>query len=330
VNRFEYLRAGRSAQALSLARNAPDGQGRLLAGGTDLLPLVKDRVLHPSRLVDIKRLADVDRRVEVDGHGITLGGLATLADVAAHERLAEEVWMLVEAARSAATPQLRAVATVAGNLLQRPRCWYYRNHHFHCWLQGGEHCPARDGQNQFHAIFPSQPGSPCCAVHPSDLAPCLLALEGRVRLRNADGQEREVEAERFFREPTPEWRTETVLDDEVLVSVALPPLPAGTRTGYAKAMTRKAWSFALASVAAAVQVRDGLVADARLALGGVAGVPLRARRAEAVLRDRAPSDRLFEEAADRALEDARPLAHNAYKIPLTRGLLVRTLRELST
>ncbi|MFU8817171.1 MAG: FAD binding domain-containing protein [Pseudomonadales bacterium] len=322
---FEFRRAGSSGEALSLA--GADG-GHLLAGGTDLIPLLKDSVVRADRLVDIKRLDDVDAAISIADDGVRIGALAILADVAADARLGERLPLLGQALRAAATPQLRAMATVGGNLLQRPRCWYYRNEAFHCWLAGGDDCPARTGQNQLHAVFPGGDGNPCCAVHPSDLAPCLLALDAQLLLRDAAGAERNVAAEAFFRLPTPERRTETVLADEVLVAVRMALPAAGSRSSYVKAMARKAWSFALAGVAATVEMRDDSIADARLVLGGVAGTPWRARAAEDLLRGRAPSEALFERAARRALEQARPLGHNAYKIPLTRGLIMQTLRAL--
>jgi xanthine dehydrogenase YagS FAD-binding subunit len=325
---FGYYRAASTSEALKLAGAAPDGTGRLLAGGTDLIPLLKDRVVEADRLVDIKRIGDVDRIVTVSEQGAVIGALATLADVAGDVRLDVYARMLGQAARSAATPQIRAMATVGGNLLQRPRCWYFRNDAFHCWLEGGEDCPARTGQNQLHAIFPGGDGTPCCAVQPSDLAPCLVALEAELVLRTANGDERVVAAEAFFRLPTDERRTETVLRNELLTAVRLPPLPTGTRTAYAKAASRKTWSFALASIAARLEIHDGRIDDARLVLGGVAGVPWRARAAEAILRGDTPSDALFVRAARRALADAQPLAHNRYKVPLARGLLERTLRDL--
>ena len=327
---FDYRRAEDCAEALSLADAAEDGSGRLLAGGTDLLPLLMDDVVRARRLVDIKRLADVDDAIRSAGDGtITIGALVRLADVAADRRLAERAALLGQAARAAATPQLRAMATVGGNLLQRPRCWYYRNPHFHCWLQGGDTCPARNGQNQRHALFGGGAGSPCLAVHPSDLAPCLVALDAEVMLRDGAGVERSLPVEQFFRLPTPERRVETVLEREVLVQVRLPATASDSRTGYAKAMARKSWSFALGAAAVRLDVDGARIADARVVLGGVANIPWRARDAEAVLVGQAPSETLFERAAHAALAGATPLAHNAYKVPLVRGLITRTLRELA-
>lgn len=326
MRRFEYRRATDSAQAFELIAEAVDGAA-LLAGGTDLLALHKDGVLHRSRLVDIKRLGDLDDTVRVVDDQLVIGALATLADLA-HDGSPAAQWALLgQAARSAATPQLRAMATVAGNLLQRPRCWYFRNPAFHCWLAGGDGCPARDGRNERHAIFPGAESSPCCAVHPSDLAPCLVALDAQVRLRAPDGAERLVDVAELFRAPTPDRRTETVLNGELITAVYL-PLPAeGSRTAYRKAMSRRSWSFALSAAAVHLNVRGDRITDARVVLGGVAGVPWRAHQAESALRDQAPSDQVLDRAARLAVVDAEPLAHNAYKVPLTRGMVARALRS---
>lgn len=325
---FEYRRARDSGEALALIADAA-AESRLLAGGTDLLPLMKDRVIHPGRLVDIKRLPDLNGAIRVSEHGVSIGALATLADLTDHAGLAAAAPLLVDAARSAATPQIRRMATVGGNLLQRPRCWYFRHPRFHCWLAGGDGCPARDGRNDRHAIFAAQPASPCCAVHPSDLAPCLVALDADVVLRARTGDERLLPVAELFRPPVPERRTETVQGGELLTEVRWARLPAGTRTVYLKASSRRTWSFALAAVAARLAVTDGRIGDARVVLGGVANVPWRSRRAEQVLRGAEPGEAVFERAAAEALADAEPLHHNAYKVPLARGLLVRALTLLA-
>jgi len=325
---FEYRRAAHSREAIALC-TGPEEEAKLLAGGTDLIPLMKDGVLHPRRLVDIKRAADVPGDIRASDHGITIGALATLADVADHAAISSHAAMLAEAAQAAATPQLRAMATVGGNLLQRPRCWYYRNSHFHCWLAGGERCQAREGRNDRHAIFESDDENPCCAVHPSDLAPCLVALDAQVLLRDEDGAERALPVEHLFAPPSPERRTETRLGREIVVEVRLPALSPGTRGCFRKAMSRSAWGFALSSVAARVDLEDGRIAEARLVLGGVASVPWRARQAEQALRERSLAGDVVRRAADLAVADARPLGHNAYKVPLTRGLVIEALDAMS-
>jgi xanthine dehydrogenase YagS FAD-binding subunit len=303
-----------------------DGGIRPLAGGTDLLTMMKADVAAPSRLVDIKRVSGLSGDVEETEQGLTLGALATLAEIETHPLIGERYPALSEAAALAATPQLRNMATIGGNLLQRPRCWYFRSPHFRCWLKGGDDCPARDGENQLHALFGA---NPCVAVHPSDLATALVALEAEVRLRGPDG-ERTLPIADFFALPTDERRTETVAaSDELLLSVQLPAPPAGTRSTYLKAMDRKVWAFALVGVAAVMRTAGRRIDDARLVLGGVAPIPWRARAAEQALIGAEIGEELFARAADIALAEAQPLGHNAYKVPLARALVRRALASLT-
>jgi xanthine dehydrogenase YagS FAD-binding subunit len=323
---FEYSSAGSVDEIVEVLRQAThDGAVRPLAGGTDLLPLMKEDITAPARLVDIKRAAGLNGDVRETADGLTLGALTTLADIETHPLLRERYPALTEAATVAATPQLRNMATLGGNLLQRPRCWYFRNQLFHCWLKGGEECPARDGENRLHALFG---GGPCYAVHPSDLATALVALDASVRLRGGEG-ERTVTLADFFALPTDDRRVEvTMRPDEVLLDVRIPTPAPGMRSHYLKAMDRKVWAFALVGVAAAVRLDGGLIADARLVLGGVAPIPWRLPVVERLLVGAKPEPALFDQAAEAALADAQPLQDNAYKVPLARALLRRSLSTL--
>lgn len=321
---FEYQRPQSLEEAFRfLSRDGSE----LLAGGTDLLTLMKQEIAAPKYVVDIKRLEALPREIQTvrDG-GVRVGALATLSDVQNSATLAGPYAALAEAAEVAATPQLRNMATVGGNLLQRPRCWYFRNPHLHCWLKGGDDCFARDGRNEYHAIFDI---SPCVAAHPSDLAPALLVLDAEVHLQWTDG-ERRVALENFFAAPAEERRRETRIGrDELLLSVRIPGLPAAMRSTYVKAMARKVWAFALVSVAAAVHVQSGQIEDVRIALGGVAPVPLRARAVESALVGQPATIKQFEEAAALAVADAQPLEYNQYKIALARRLIVRALQRVT-
>ena len=323
---FEYASAATLDEAIALLGQSGDGTTRALAGGTDLLTLIKADVATPSRLIDIKRVPELASGIAVTDGEVTIGALTPLAEIETHALICERYPALAEAAALAATPQLRNMATIGGNLLQRPRCWYYRSPHFHCWLKGGEECQARDGENQQHAIFDV---SLCVATHPSDLATALVALDAIVHLRGAGG-ERTVPLREFFAPPTDERRTETALGDgEIVTALALLAPGTATRSTYLKAMDRKTWAFALVGVAAALRVEDGRIADARLVLGGVAPVPLRAEAAERLLIGAAPEEATFARAATAALDDATPLAHNGYKLPLARGLIGQALAALA-
>lgn len=309
-----------------LALPVQDGR-RFLAGGTDLLTLMKADVFSPSMLVDIKRIDDMPHGIEErDDGGVVIGALTTLSEIERHAGLRVRFPALVSAVSQAATPQLRNMATIGGNLLQRPRCWYYRSSLFHCWLKGGDECHARDGENSHHAILGQ---SPCVAVHPSDAATALVAHGATVRLRGPEG-ERTIALEDLFREPTDDHRTETLVDPaELVLAVELPSPAAGTRSVYLKAMDRKVWAFALASVAATLTLEDGQITAARLVLGGVAPIPWRAREAEAALAGQAVSVDVLNRAADIALQGAHPLEHNGYKVVLARNLVQKALHGLA-
>lgn len=304
----------------------PLGGVQPLAGGTDLLTLMKADVASPTVLVNVKGIDGLHRGIEETTRGLTLGALTTLSEIETSSLVRERFPALAEAAALAATPQLRNMATLGGNLLQRPRCWYFRSHLFHCWLKGGDECQARDGENQQHAVFDL---GPCVAVHPSDPATALLALDAEVTLRGPRG-DRTIAVDALLAAPEEERRQETTLrGDELLMAVHVRSLPAGSRSVYLKAMDRKVWAFALVGVAATARVENGKIVEARLALGGVANVPLRATRAEGMLHGNAPDDALFERAAAAALEGTKPLAHNGYKLPLAKSLVVRALREVT-
>lgn len=327
---FDFARPDSIAEAVALLdggdRSGSNGAA-LLAGGTDLLTLMKADLSAPERLIDIKRLAELDNRIEEGEDGLTIGALATLAQLEEDPRVTTLHPALAEAAALAATPQLRHMATIGGNLLQRPRCWYFRNPRVPCWLKGGEDCPAREGENQLHALFDV---SPCVAVHPSDPATALVALDASVRLRGAAG-ERELRLADFFAPPTDERRTETVIrGDELIVSLHVPAGAPGARSTYLKAMNRKIWAFALVGVAVVVRLEEDRIAEARVVLGGVAPVPWRAESAERLLTGAEVSDDVIARAAETALDSAQPLAHNGYKVPLAKALVRRALEGLTS
>jgi xanthine dehydrogenase YagS FAD-binding subunit len=311
---FDYSSPASAEEAIALLGR----DTRALAGGTDLLPLMKSDLVAPSRLVNVKQFLDAEIR-EGTG-GLRLGALTVLDEIEKNSLIKKSYSALAEAAAAAASPQLRNMATIGGNLLQRPRCWYFRNPRIDCWLKGGETCQAKDGENKLHALYG---GGPCYAVHPSDLAGALVALEAQVRVRSKEG-ESVIPCEDFFILPTPARRSETVLDeDELIVAVELPHLDV--RSTYLKAMERKVWTFAMAGVAVALRRSGDRIEHARIVLTGVAPVPWRAKAAEEILLGGEWSERLIADAAEAALEGAKPLAHNAYKISLLKVLVRRAL-----
>lgn len=252
------------------------------------------------------------------------GALVTLSDIEHSSLLQERFPALAQAAGLAATPQLRNMATIGGNILQRPRCWYFRKSHFPCWLKGGEGCPARDGENHLHAIFDQ---SPCVAVHPSDLALALVAHNAEVLLRGSGG-ERSLPIEQFFASPTDDRRTENVLGaDELVIGLRVPV--SDMRSVYLKAMDRNVWAFALVGVAVAMRIDGDTVTEARVVLSGVAQTPWRSSAAEAALVGAAADEATWRAAAEAAVENAAPLAHNGYKVALAQSLVRQALAALA-
>jgi xanthine dehydrogenase YagS FAD-binding subunit len=311
---FTYTRP----ESIDAAIGVMSAATRPLAGGTDLLTLMKDGIFEPESLLDIKRLPELSAEIGSDGEVITIGALATLADLEQSEIVRRSLPALAEAASLAASPQLRNMATIGGNVLQRPRCWYFRNKSIPCWLKGGDDCPARGGENQHHAVFDM---SPCVSVHPSDLAPVLVAYGAKVRIVDSQGAG-EIPIGDFYQAPEENRRIEHVLPDDAVITGLRITIPsADVRSTYLKAMDRKAWAFALASVAVMLEMRDGVVADGRIVLGGVANIPKRATEAEHLLLGSRLTDELIEEAANAAVAKMTPLEHNGYKVPLVRGLV---------
>jgi xanthine dehydrogenase YagS FAD-binding subunit len=320
-------------EAVTLARRAREaGQSVSFAGGgTDLLQLVKDRIPNrpgmgmPDVLVNLKSvpgLGSVESRR--DGE-LVVGGLVTLSVLAANALVRGPLAALAEAAESVATPQIRNVGTVAGNVVQRPWCWYYRNG-FPCYKAGGDRCFSAGGENQLHAILG---GGPSYIVHPSDLAPALVALGARFRLVGPGG-ERTVPAEEFFVLPRQDAARENVLaDDEVLAFVELPAHAGDVRGTYRKVMDRETWTHALASAAVLMRMDGDVCRDARIVLGGVAPVPWRVPAAEALLAGQRVEPELARRVGAAAVEGARPLAKNAYKVPLASRVVERAVLTLA-
>ncbi len=317
---FEHVNATSLEDAL--ATMGEDWQIRLIAGGTDLIPLMKKSIITPSRLVNIKPVLQLANLNFTDENGLSIGALATLDDVSRYPPVAQYYRVLSEAIGVAASPQLRNMATIAGNLCQESRCWYYRNLFF-CWLKGGEICYASGGENRIHAVFG---GGPCYFAHPSDPAPALIALGAELTLYDSGGNSRSIPMESFYAPPTAERRRATILRPNELVTwIRVPTPPQEARGVYLKAMDRETWAFALASVA--VQgVWDGPVArEISIILGGVAPIPWRARQAEDVVRGQPVDGRIAREAGEAAVIGAQPLQHNGYKVDLIRTLVERAL-----
>jgi xanthine dehydrogenase YagS FAD-binding subunit len=294
-----------------------------VGGGSDLLGLVKEHLVEPDTLVNLKAIRGLDQ-VSARGGEITIGGLITLDTLSREPMIRSQYAVLAEAAESVGTPQIRNAGTLAGNLCQRPWCWYYRNN-FPCFKNGGTKCFSVAGENQFHAIFG---GGPSFIVHPSDTAPALVALDAKFRIVGPSG-ERTIPAAEFFALPRMNAAKENVLaPDEVLASVHLPRARTWKST-YHKVMDREAWTHAVVSAAIALEMDQQMCKSARIVLGGVAPVPWRLQKVEAMLAGQRITPELAARVGDAAVEGANPLAKNAYKVPLTRTVVRRTLLSLA-
>ena len=319
--------------AVALAQAAQrEGQSvSFISGGTDLLQLVKERVVNrpgadvPDVLVNLKSIDGLDRVDDGAEGGLNVGGLITLDALGADPHIRDRYTVLAEAADNVATLQIRNVGTLAGNVCQRPWCWYYRNG-FHCYKAGGNECFSIAGENQLHAIFG---GGPSFIVHPSDVAPALVALDASYRIVGPSG-ERTLSGDDFFVLPRDDAAHENVLaDDEVLASVELPATGDGVRSTYHKVMDRDAWTHALVSAAVVLDMDGDLCREARIVLGGVAPVPWRVPAAEQLLAGQRVTEELARSVGAAAVAGARPLSKNAYKVPLIRGVVARTVLSLA-
>ncbi|WP_329286637.1 FAD binding domain-containing protein [Streptomyces sp. NBC_00691] len=322
---FAYLRADRTDQALAAYAAHPGAQ--YIAGGTNLVDLMKLGVADPPFLVDISRLP-LDGVDETPDGGLRIGATVRNSDLAAHPLVRTRYTALSQALLAGASGQLRNAATTGGNLLQRTRCPYFQDTSKPCNKRApGTGCPAREGVHRDLAVLGHS--TRCVATHPSDMAVALAALDARVHLIGLDG-ERTVPLTEFHRLPgdTPEHDT-VVRPGELVTAVTLPP-PTGTHSAYRKARDRASYAFALVSVAAALTVEDGVVRHAALAFGGVAHAPWRARAAEEVLLGAPATEETWVRAADTELAAAEPLRDNAFKVPLARGLAVRVLTDLAS
>ena len=313
----------RFTQVKTVDAAALEPGGRFVAGGTTLIDLMKLDVETPKQVVDIN-LLPLDRiEASADG-GLKIGAMVRNSDLANHQIVKERYVVLSEALLSGASPQLRNMATTGGNLLQRTRCYYFRDTAYACnKRQPGSGCSAIDGFNRIHAVLGGSEN--CVATHPSDMAVAMIALEATVHTRAAKG-ERAIALNDFYLVPGSTPDRENVLEPgELITYVTLPNLPAGTKSHYLKLRDRAQYEFALASAAVVASVESGRVRRVRIALGGVGTKPWRSREAEAVLEGKAANEQNFRAAAEAAMRGAKPLRYNGFKIELAKRALVRTL-----
>ncbi|MBB5084009.1 FAD binding domain-containing protein [Nonomuraea endophytica] len=322
---FEYVRAVDAGQAVALVSADPDTS--YLAGGTTQLDLMKDGVLRPARLVDVTRLPLSG--VTSTGSAIRVGATTTMEELAADPVVIERLPFIREALLLGASTQLRNLATIGGNLLQRARCRYFRDPAVEACNKRdpGSGCAAITGFARMHAILGTS--DHCIALHASDVAVPLVALDSVVHVQGVDGP-RGIPLTEFYRPPGDTPHIENVLrHGELITAVEVPLLPEGARSHYLKVRDRVSYEFALTSAGAALVIQDGLITSARVALGGVGTLPWRSWEAERVLRDAPATRETFRAAADAALEGARTLPGTAFKVDLAKRTLVRTLETIA-
>jgi xanthine dehydrogenase YagS FAD-binding subunit len=301
--------------------------GKYIAGGTDLMQLMKDNVETPDRLVDLEPLSLT--RIQAGNDSLRLEAMARMSDVAAHPVVRERFPVISQALLASASPQIRNMGTMGGNLLQRTRCGYFRDTGFACnKREPGSGCPAINGENRMLAILGGS--THCIASHPSDLAVALLALDATVELRAANGAQRSLPLRDFHREPgdTPQIET-NLAPGEMIEAIVVPDTPVARRSHYLKMRDRTSFEFALVSAAVAMQVDNGTVRDVRVAAGGIGTRPWRLPEVEATLRNTRLNDQGLRAAAAQAGQGARPASQNAFKLTLLRRTVLRALQTVS-
>jgi xanthine dehydrogenase YagS FAD-binding subunit len=321
VKAFKHFNATSVDGAIALMRSSK-GNANLIAGGTDLLGVLKDEILpkYPEAIINIKTIPGLDD-VKENGKGLKIGALTKLVDVVAHPLIRKRYPILSKAAEAVATPEIRNMATLGGNLCQDTRCWYYRYpHHMGgriiCYRKAKGSCQAIKGDNRYHAIMG---GKACFAVCPSDTAIALTALGAELEIKGPQ-KVRKVSVDGFFN------RRGNILEpDELLTHIQIPDPATGARQTFLKYTLRKPVDFAIASIASVVTIQDGICKGARIVLGAVAPTPVRAVDSEKLLKGKVASEEVIAQAARAAVKDAKPMRMNAYKVEITKTLVKRAL-----
>lgn len=317
MNRFTFVDCTTVAEALDHLNQGSVAK----AGGIDLLDLMKDGIVSPSALVNIRRVKDL-HGINASEKGLSLGPLTTLSELAAHPVIQERYTALSDAAGHAATPQVRNMATVGGNLMQRQRCWYFRSSDFNCLRKGGEECYAQKGENQYHAIMNNEV---CAMVHPSSTAVPLMAFGAQVELTSKKGK-RTVPLNEFYIRPEDDLINETVVKpDELITRIFIPAPAAGTRSAYQKYGEKESFDWPLADAGVVLMMDGNTCRKASIVMGVAAPTPLHATAAEAMLAGKVIDEATARAAGKAAVDSATPLAQNGYKVQLFQTVLYRTI-----
>ena len=326
MNSFDLHNPGSVREAISLldAQDVSNRRIRVMAGGQDLLTEMKDHLVEPESVVNLKHIPGLDKLHYDPRRGLEIGALVKVADMAENANVRKHFPALAQAAEVIGSPQIRHAGTMGGNLCQRPRCWYYRNEHIICLKKGGDRCYAAAGENKYNAILG---GGPSFIVHPSDTATALVALNASVTIAGPSGM-RNVLLEQFFILPTQNVLRENILKpDEIVTAILVPASPLAARSAYLKFREKQSMDWAMSACAVALTMDGNTVTDARIALGGVAPIPWRVPKAEALLKGKTVTKDTLHAVAEAALEGAVPLEQNGYKVPLTKTLVRRAIQQ---
>ena len=318
---FTYVNAANEKEAVAALASAQRGRMLPMAGGMDLLGSMKDYIVSPDRIVSIKGL---DQTIAAGDGGLRIGAAVKIADLAEHAATRKQYPALVTAAEGVGTPQIRNMGTVGGNIMQRPRCWYFRNEEFNCLKKGGSRCFAVEGENQFHAIFGD---GPCHIVHPSSLAVPVIAYGGKFRVAGPNGA-REIDAGEFFQLPNANLYGENVLQPNEIITHVILPAP-GQRSAAYEVRFKQSHDWPLAAASVNLVMAGSTVKSARIVMGAVAPIPWRAQAAERVLAGKTITDAIAMEAANAAVAGARPMSGNAYKIQIAKTAVKRAIMAAS-
>jgi len=320
MNNFEYALP---TEIKDVFRYLDKDQAIIKAGGVDIIDLLKEELITPRRIVHIRSIPDLLGIKEDAKNGLLLGPNITLTDLSENQLILTSYRALAQAAVNIATPQIRNLASLGGNLCQRPRCWYFRNVEFPCSRKGGTTCFSLDGENQYHAIFGNNDG--CAIVHPSGMAVALLSLNARVKIENAK-EKREVSLENFFVTPAQDITRENILKQgELITEINIPIIMKKYKSFYYKQKEKQAFDWSIADVAVALLLNDNRCQDARIVLGAAAPVPWRVPAAEDVLKGVPVDKSSARKAAEIAMQNAEPLELNKYKIPVFKAVIYRTI-----
>lgn len=321
MNNFKIALPQSADQVTSLP---PGVKYYLMAGGTDLLDEIKNEIIEPEAIIDLNAIPGL-ANIQSTNKGTRIGALTKVAELAANPKIRQDYPVLHEAALSLATPQLRNVGTVGGNICQRPRCWYYRDPQAKCRKKGGSRCFATRGKNRYHAIFG---GSTCHIVYPSDLAPALISLGSKVTIATDKG-EKSIPLEEFYTLPRVNIRKENILKpNEMVKEIHIPPPKKGAKSTYFKLKERGTWDFAVVSVAVNGTFSGGGFKDIRIVMGGVAPIPWRLDKAEKLINGKKAAEKAVRDAVKAAVNEAKPLSDNAYKMDLAEVVVVNTIMSL--